>query len=64
MEDEGCREVVEDARSYDSQGGAISILEMKVDWCRRNLKWWSKVAFGNVTQKLCISLFQRLLPTG
>ena len=25
---------------------------MKVDWCRRNLKWWSKVAFGNVTQKL------------
>ena len=52
MEDEGCREVVEDARSYDSQGGAISILEMKVDWCRRNLKWWSKVAFGNVTRKL------------
>ena len=52
MEDEGCREVVEDAWSYDSQGGAISILEMKVDWCRRNLKWWSKVAFGNVTQKL------------
>ena len=25
---------------------------MKVDWCHRNLKWWSKVAFGNVTHDL------------
>ena len=25
---------------------------MKVDRCRRNLKWWSKVAFGNVTRDL------------
>ena len=52
MEEEGCREVVEDAWSYESQGDAISRLEMKVDRCRRNLKWWSKVAFGNVTRKL------------
>ena len=22
---------------------------MKVNRCRRNLKWWSKVAFSNVT---------------
>nr|XP_023915547.1 uncharacterized protein LOC112027102 [Quercus suber] len=26
--------------------------EGKVDKCRRNLKWWSKVAFRNVTRKL------------
>ena len=30
----------------------IGRLEMKVDRCRRNLKWWSKVAFGNVTRDL------------
>lgn len=52
MEDSGCREVVENAWAYDFQGNAISRLEGKVDRCRRNLKWWSKVAFGNVTQKL------------
>ena len=51
MEDGGCR-MVEDAWAYDSQGSAINRLEMKVDRCCRNLKWWSKVAFGNVTRKL------------
>ena len=48
MEDGGCR-MVEDAWAYDSQGSAINRLEMKVDRCCRNLKWWSKVAFSNVT---------------
>lgn len=50
MEEEGCREVVEDAWAYDFQGSAINKLEGKVDRCRRNLKWLSKVAFGNVTK--------------
>ena len=51
MEDGGCREV-EEAWAYEFQGSAINRLEGKVDRCRRKLKWWSKVAFGNVTRKL------------
>ncbi|XP_075636684.1 uncharacterized protein LOC142608915 [Castanea sativa] len=31
---------------------SINRFEGKVDRCRRNLNWWSKVAFGNVTRKL------------
>ena len=27
-------------------------VEGKMDRCRRNLKWWSKVAFGNVIRIL------------
>ena len=52
MEDVGCKEVVENAWAHNSQGIAISRLEGKVDRCHRNLKWWSKVALGNVTRKL------------
>ena len=52
MEDGGCREVVEEAWAYEFHGSAIHRLEGKVDWCHRKLKWWSKVAFGNVTRKL------------
>ena len=52
MKDEGCREVIEDAWSHVHQGNPMSKVEGKVDRCRKNLKWWSKVAFGNVTQSL------------
>ena len=48
MRDEGCREVIEDTWSHEYQGSPRSRVEEKVDRCRRNLKWWSKVAFGNV----------------
>ena len=48
MEDGECKEV-EEAWAYEFQGSVINRLEGKVDLCRRKLKWWSKVAFGNVT---------------
>ena len=51
MRDEGCREAIEDAWSFDCQGSPMKRVEGKVDRCRRNLKWWSKVNFGNVTQR-------------
>ncbi|XP_030923315.1 uncharacterized protein LOC115950217 [Quercus lobata] len=52
MKDEGCREVIEDAWSYVHQGNPMSRVEGKVERCRKNLKWWSKVAFDNVTRSL------------
>ena len=52
MEDGRCREVVEEAWAYECHGSAVHRLEGKVDRCHRKLKWWSKVAFGNVTRKL------------
>ena len=52
MRDKGCRGVIEDAWSYDYQGNPMRRMEGKMDRCRRNLKWWSKVAFGNVTRGL------------
>ena len=30
----------------------MSRVEGKVERCHKNLKWWSKVAFGNVTRSL------------
>ena len=30
----------------------MSRVEGKVERCRKNLKWWSKVAFGNVIRSL------------
>ena len=44
MNDEGCREAIEDAWSHVFQGNPMSKVEGKVDRCRKNLKWWSKVA--------------------
>ena len=52
MKDEGCREVIKDAWSYVHLGNPMSRVEGKVDRCRKSLKWWSKVAFGNVTRNL------------
>nr|POE91473.1 hypothetical protein CFP56_14585 [Quercus suber] len=52
MKDEGCREAIEDAWSQVYQGNPMSRVEGKVDRCCKNLKWWSKVAFVNVTQSL------------
>ena len=52
MRDEGCREVIEDAWSHVYQGSPMSRVEGKVERCRKNLKWWSKVAFGNVIRSL------------
>ena len=52
MKDEGCREAIEDAWSHVFQGNPMSRVEGKVDRCRKNLRWWSKVAFGNVTRSL------------
>lgn len=52
MQDEGCREVIEDAWSHEYLGSLMSRVEEKVDWCRRNLKWWSKFAFGNMIRSL------------
>ena len=34
----GCKEVVENAWAYDSQGSAINRLEGKVNRCRKNWK--------------------------
>ena len=44
--------MVEEAWAYEFHGSAVHKLEGKVDRCHRKLKWWSKVAFGNVTRKL------------
>ena len=52
MRDERCREVIEDAWSHVYHGSPMSRVEGKVERCHKNLKWWSKVAFGNVTQSL------------
>ena len=52
MKDEGCREAIEDAWSHVYQGNPMSRVEGKVDRCHKILKWWSKVAFGNVTRSL------------
>ena len=52
MRDERCREVIEDAWSHVYHGSPMSRVEGKVERCHKNLKWWSKVAFGNVTRSL------------
>ena len=52
MRDEGCREVIEDAWSFEYQGSPMRRVENKMDRCRGNLKWWRKVAFDNVTRGL------------
>ena len=49
---EGCREVIEDAWVHVYQGSPMSRVEGKVERCCKNLKWWSKVAFGNVIRSL------------
>ena len=52
MKDEGCREVIEDAWSHVYHGSPMNRVEGKVERCRKNLRWWSKMAFGNVTKAL------------
>ena len=49
---EGCRKVIEDAWAHVYQGSPMSRVEGKVERCCKNLKWWSKVAFGNVIRSL------------
>ena len=52
LEEEGCRETVEEAWSRDVQGHAMIRVESKIGYCQSKLKWWSRAAIGNITRHL------------
>nr|POE98397.1 hypothetical protein CFP56_65575 [Quercus suber] len=52
MDDEGCREAIEDAWLHEFPGCPMARVEGKLMRCQKNLKRWSRVNFGNVTRAL------------
>lgn len=52
LEEEGCRETVEVAWSLEAQGHAMARVEAKIGYYQSKLKWWSRVAIGNITWQL------------
>lgn len=52
LEEEGCREIVEEAWSLEAQGHAMARPEGKIGYYQSKLKWWSRVAIGNITRQL------------
>ena len=52
LEEEGCRDTVESAWLFDAPGQAMSRVEGKISHCQAKLKWWSRIAIGNITRLL------------
>ena len=52
LEEEGCHASVEVAWNQIVLGNPMKKVEIKIDKCQVNLKWWSRMDFGNVTKQL------------
>nr|POF25158.1 putative ribonuclease h protein [Quercus suber] len=52
LEEEGCRDTVELAWGVDVPGHEMARVEGKITHCQSKLKWWSRVAVGNITRLL------------
>ena len=52
MDEEGRGQVVEDAWMSEISGYPMARVEGKIRRCQKNLKWWSRENFGNVTRAL------------
>lgn len=52
IEEEGYGQAIEDAWMSDIHGCPMAQLEGKIQRCQKNLKWWSRVNFGNLTRAL------------
>ena len=52
LEEEGCRDTVESAWLFDAPSQAMSRVEGKISHCQAKLKWWSRMAIGNITRLL------------
>lgn len=49
LEEDGCVEIVESAWRYNATGHAMARVKRKITYCQTKLKWWSRVAIGNIT---------------
>ena len=52
LEEEGCRDTMETTWLFNAPGQAMTRVEGKISHCHAQLKWWSRVAIGNITQLL------------
>lgn len=52
LEEEECRETVEEAWLLEAHGHAMARVEGKIGHCQSKLKWWSRVTGGNITRQL------------
>ena len=52
LEEEGCRDTVESAWQFNAPGQAMTRVEGKINHCQTKLKWWSRMAIGNITNLL------------
>ena len=52
LEEEGCRDTVEAAWGCDVPGQAMARVDGKITHCQAKLKWWSRMAIGNITRLL------------
>ena len=49
LEEEGCRDTIESTWLYDVPSHPMAWFEGKISQCQSKLKWWSRVAIGNIT---------------
>ena len=49
FDNHGCMDTVESAWRYNATGHAMARVEGKISKCQTKLKWWSRVAIGNIT---------------
>lgn len=52
LEEEGCRDTIESAWLFNALGEAMTRVEGKISHCQTKLKWWSRMAIGNITSLL------------
>ena len=52
LEKEGCMDTIKSAWHYNATSHAMARVEGKISKCQTKLKWWSRVAIGNITRLL------------
>lgn len=52
LEEEVCKDTVESVWVFYAPGQAMSCVEGKISHYQAKLKWWSRVAIGNITRLL------------